>query len=81
MEYEKLRKFGYTIRHKEGYLPVPPSDNLHKIRADASLILQKLGIEVEAFHPGSLVGKSVDCVHPTTKTFPLASVEIEWATS
>ncbi len=45
--YESL---GYTIRHKEGYLPVPPSDSLHQIRAEASLILQKLGIEVEAFH-------------------------------
>ncbi len=41
---------GYTIRHKEGYLPVPPTDSLHQIRAEASLILQSIGIEVEAFH-------------------------------
>ncbi|MEO0202373.1 MAG: type I glutamate--ammonia ligase [candidate division WOR-3 bacterium] len=41
---------GYTIRHKEGYLPVPPFDSLHKIRAEASLILESIGIDIEAFH-------------------------------
>ncbi|MCX7948236.1 MAG: type I glutamate--ammonia ligase [candidate division WOR-3 bacterium] len=46
----KEEALGYTIRHKEGYLPVPPSDTLHQIRAEASLILESLGIEVEAFH-------------------------------
>ncbi len=44
------QSLGYTIRHKEGYLPVPPSDSLHQIRAEASLILQSIGIDVEAFH-------------------------------
>ncbi len=47
---DKEEGLGYQIRHKEGYLPVPPWDTLHNIRAEACHILEKLGIEVEAFH-------------------------------
>jgi len=47
---EREEGLGYQIRHKEGYLPVPPWDTLHNIRAEACEILESLDIPVEAFH-------------------------------
>ncbi|MBD3167501.1 type I glutamate--ammonia ligase [bacterium] len=41
---------GYKPRYKEGYFPVPPSDSTHDIRTEMSLILENLGITVEAHH-------------------------------
>ncbi len=41
---------GYKIRHKEGYFPVPPSDQLQDIRSEILLTLMKVGIKVEVQH-------------------------------
>lgn len=41
---------GYKPRYKEGYFPVPPSDSQQDIRSEMSLILESLGITVEAHH-------------------------------
>jgi glutamine synthetase len=41
---------GYKIRYKEGYFPVPPTDSLHDIRSEMVLILESIGITVEAHH-------------------------------
>jgi glutamine synthetase len=47
--YEKGNR-GYTIRHKEGYLPVPPHDTLMDIRTEMVQVLEAVGIEVETSH-------------------------------
>lgn len=41
---------GYKIRHKEGYLPVAPTDKFVDIRNEMILIMQDLGIEIEREH-------------------------------
>jgi glutamine synthetase len=41
---------GYKPRYKEGYFPVPPSDSMNDIRSEMTLIMQSLGIPVEAHH-------------------------------
>jgi len=41
---------GYKIRYKGGYFPVSPTDTLVDIRNEIGLILQDLGITVEALH-------------------------------
>jgi len=41
---------GHTIRHKEGYFPVPPADTLQPLRTEAMLMLQDCGVPVEAQH-------------------------------
>jgi glutamine synthetase len=41
---------GYSIRSKEGYFPVPPSDTLQNLRSEMMLTLQHLGVEIEAQH-------------------------------
>ncbi|MDY6934877.1 MAG: type I glutamate--ammonia ligase [Spirochaetota bacterium] len=41
---------GYKPRYKEGYFPVPPTDSLQDIRSEMMLILESLGIEIEAQH-------------------------------
>ena len=41
---------GYKIRHKEGYFPVPPTDQLQDLRTQMTLNLQKCGVTVEAQH-------------------------------
>lgn len=41
---------GYKPRYKEGYFPVPPSDKFHDMRTEMSLIMQDVGIDVEAQH-------------------------------
>lgn len=41
---------GYKIRHKEGYFPVPPHDSLMNIRADMCMLMEQMGITVEAHH-------------------------------
>jgi glutamine synthetase len=40
----------YKTRHKNGYFPVPPSDTLQDIRAEMCVVMEQLGIEVEAQH-------------------------------
>ena len=41
---------GYKLRYKEGYFPVPPSDQLMNIRNEMMHTLIECGIEVEAQH-------------------------------
>ncbi len=44
------RNLGYKPRHKEGYFPVPPSDQHHDLRTEICLELEKIGIQVERQH-------------------------------
>jgi glutamine synthetase len=41
---------GYTMRPKEGYFPVPPSDTLMDVRSETALVLKEWGISVEMQH-------------------------------
>ncbi|MBD0326498.1 MAG: type I glutamate--ammonia ligase [Pyrinomonadaceae bacterium] len=41
---------GYRIRNKEGYVPVPPADSLSDLRSEISMMLGRVGIEVECHH-------------------------------
>jgi glutamine synthetase len=41
---------GYKPRHKEGYFPVPPMDKFQDLRTEMVLVLQSLGIDIEAQH-------------------------------
>src|ERR1700674_5153166 len=47
---EEHPNLGYKLRHKEGYFPVPPSDQLQDIRSEIMLALQQLGVKVEVHH-------------------------------
>lgn len=44
------RNLGYTIRHKQGYFPVPPHDRLMDLRTEICQTLESVGIEVETSH-------------------------------
>jgi glutamine synthetase len=41
---------GHKLRPKEGYFPVPPADQLQDARTNMVLILEQIGIAVEAHH-------------------------------
>ena len=41
---------GYKPRYKEGYFPVPPTDSQQDLRTEMMLILESIGVEVEAQH-------------------------------
>ena len=41
---------GYKPRYKEGYFPVSPSDSLNDIRAEMTLLMQEVGIQMECHH-------------------------------
>ncbi len=41
---------GYKSRYKEGYFPVPPTDQFMDIRTEMALLLEEMGIKVEAQH-------------------------------
>ncbi len=47
---EENPNLGYKPRFKEGYFPVPPTDQLMDLRNDMVLNLENVGIEVEAQH-------------------------------
>ena len=47
---EEFPNLGYKIRHKEGYLPCPPSDTLQDIRNEMVLMMEDYGIVVERQH-------------------------------
>tara|TARA_B100001248_G_scaffold261923_1_gene255025 strand:- start:53600 stop:55009 length:1410 start_codon:yes stop_codon:yes gene_type:complete len=47
---EEFPNQGYKIRHKEGYLPVPPADKLMDIRNEMVLTMLELGLNVECQH-------------------------------
>jgi len=42
--------FGYKLRHKEGYFPVPPADQLQDLRSEIILRMKDVGIKVEVHH-------------------------------
>ncbi|MFW5784488.1 MAG: type I glutamate--ammonia ligase, partial [Spirochaetota bacterium] len=47
---EESPNLGYKPRYKEGYFPVPPADSLQDIRSEMTLMLEHIGIPVEAQH-------------------------------
>jgi glutamine synthetase len=47
---EDRPSLGHKLRPKEGYFPVPPADALQDVRSEIVLLLEKLGIAVEAHH-------------------------------
>jgi glutamine synthetase len=47
---EEHPNLGYKLRHKEGYFPVPPSDQLQDIRSEIILALKDIGVKVEVHH-------------------------------
>ena len=47
---EECPNLGYKPRHKEGYFPVPPMDKFQDLRTEMVLVLQELGIDIEAQH-------------------------------
>lgn len=53
-EWNRGRKeepnLGYKLRHKEGYFPVPPADQLMNIRNEMMQVMIDCGMDVEAQH-------------------------------
>ena len=47
---EENPNLGYKPRPKEGYFPVPPMDKFQDLRTEMVLVLESLGIDVEAQH-------------------------------
>jgi glutamine synthetase len=47
---EERPNLGYKIRHKEGYFPVPPADQLMNVRNEMMHTMLECGIEAEAQH-------------------------------
>ncbi len=47
---EECPNLGYKPRHKEGYFPVPPTDKFQDMRTEMTLVLEGLGIDIEAQH-------------------------------
>ena len=47
---EEGGNLAYKPRYKEGYFPVPPTDSLQNLRTEMVLVMQQLGITVEAQH-------------------------------
>jgi glutamine synthetase len=41
---------GYKPRYKEGYFPAAPSDSLNDIRTEMTLLMEKVGIQMECHH-------------------------------
>jgi len=41
---------GYKLRHKEGYFPVPPSDQQQDLRSEIIMNMMKVGIPIEVHH-------------------------------
>jgi glutamine synthetase len=42
--------FGFRPRHKEGYFPVPPTDQLQDLRSRIVLAMAEAGIDIEVHH-------------------------------
>ena len=47
---EESPNLGYKLRHKEGYFPVPPADQMMNIRNEMMQVLTECDIDVEAQH-------------------------------
>jgi glutamine synthetase len=41
---------GYKLRHKEGYFPVPPADQLQDLRSEIIIKMKQAGVRVEVHH-------------------------------
>jgi glutamine synthetase len=51
---------GYRPRHKEGYFPVPPTDQLHGIRTKMALKMMEGGLVIEKHHHEVATGGQVE---------------------
>ncbi len=47
---EEGPNLGYKPPYKGGYFPVPPSDHLQNLRSEMVLVMEALGIVIEAHH-------------------------------
>jgi glutamine synthetase len=47
---ETPNNLGYKVRHKEGYFPVPPADQMQDLRSEIILKLEEVGVPVEVHH-------------------------------
>jgi glutamine synthetase len=47
---DEMPNLGNKIRHKEGYFPVPPLDQLQDIRTEMVLVMEQLGVSIEKQH-------------------------------
>jgi len=47
---EEGGNLAYKARHKQGYFPTPPNDTLQDLRSEMCLVMEQLGIDVEAQH-------------------------------
>lgn len=47
---DEAPNLGYKVQAKEGYLPLPPTDKHQDLRNEMMLILESIGIDVEAQH-------------------------------
>ena len=47
---EEHPNLGHKPRYKEGYFPVPPSDSLQDIRSEMVMVMEQVGLNVEAHH-------------------------------
>ena len=47
---EPSGNMGYKVRPKQGYFPVSPVDSIQNIRSEIVLMLEEMGLEVEASH-------------------------------
>lgn len=47
---EEFPNLGYKIRHKEGYFPCPPADQLMDIRNEMMQVMIDAGLDVETHH-------------------------------
>ncbi|MCS7048751.1 MAG: type I glutamate--ammonia ligase [Verrucomicrobiae bacterium] len=47
---EENPNLGHKIRHKEGYFPVPPADQLVDIRNEMIMVMKQCGLRVEREH-------------------------------
>ena len=50
MSREEEPNLGYKIRPKEGYFPVPPTDQFQDIRSEMVAMMEKMGITTEKHH-------------------------------
>jgi glutamine synthetase len=47
---EEGPNLGYKPAYKGGYFPVPPSDHMQNLRSEMVLVMEELGIRIEAHH-------------------------------
>jgi len=47
---DEAPNLGYKPRYKEGYFPVSPTDSLNDIRTEMTLLMEKVGIQMECHH-------------------------------